>query len=272
MRLEHNLPAVSLALTVLFTSAAIASDAAKPTAGYKATADDLLREMSRKLAAAHSFSFTAHREIDPALLEGTQAAEKASVEARVLRPNKLAAHAKTNLGVRHFCADGRTLTVLDEKANTYSIVPMRTNIDGVVATLDEKYGFTPPLAEFAVSNPYGGIRAQALSVAYVGREKVAAGFMGLGGVECHRLALKGKLADADLWIAVGDSLPRKLVATFHRAGHPQVRIDFAAWNLAAPLIERDFTFTPPHGAEKIEMWTPARMASATSRKTAARKN
>jgi hypothetical protein len=205
------------------------------------------------------------------LLEGTQAAEKATVEARVLRPNKFAAHAKTNLGVRHFYADGRTLSLLDEKANTYAILPMRTNIDGVVALLDEKYGFTPPLAEFAVSNPYRGIREQAQSVSYLGREKVAGGFLGLGGVECHHLGLKGKVADAELWIAVSDSLPRKLVATFHSDRQSQVRVNFTSWNLAAPVTEADFAFTPAKGGEKIEMWTPAKMASA-SKNTAARKN
>lgn len=271
MKPNMNIAAASLALTSVFASAAFAADAAKPAAGYKATADDLLREMSRKLSAAHSFTFKATREIDPALLEGTPAAEKASIQASVLRPNKLAAHAKTNLGVRHFYADGSNLTLLDEKANTYATLPMRTNIDGVVAALDKKYGFTPPLAEFAVSDPYKGIREQAKSVAYVGREKLAAAFLGLNGVECHRLALKGKVADAELWIEAGDSLPRKLVATFHRDGQPQVRIDFTSWNFAAPVTDADFAFTPPKGAEKIEMWTPARMALA-SKKTATKKN
>ncbi|MEA3210873.1 MAG: hypothetical protein QOE70_3930 [Chthoniobacter sp.] len=242
-----------------------------PAAAAEPDADQLLRQMSDKLSSARSFSFKAYREIDPALLAGTPAAEKACIRASVLRPNKLAAHAKTNLGGRHFYADGRTLSLLDEKANTYATLPMHTNIDGVVAALDERYGFTPPLAEFAVSNPYRGIRQQAQSVAYVGREKVAAGFLGLAGVECHRLALKGKIADAELWIAVNNSLPRKLVATFRRAGHPQVRISFSSWNLAAAVTEAEFAFTPPKGAEKIEMWTPAQMASA-SKKVAARKN
>ncbi len=264
MKPNSNIAAVSLSLTVIFAPAAFCAE-------REPNADQILRQMSDKLAASRSFTFKAHRKIDPALLEGTVVAEDSRVEARVLRPNKFAAHAKTNFGVRRFLSDGNTLTVLDGNANTYTSVPMRKSIDGVVATLDEKYGFTPPLAEFAVSNPYRGIRQQAQSVAYVGREKVAGGFLGLGGVECHRLALKGKIADAELWIGVGDSLPRKLVATFHREGQPQVRIDFSAWNLAANLSDSDFTFTPPQGADKIEMWTPSEMASA-SRKFAAKKN
>jgi hypothetical protein len=268
MKTNTSLVAVGLALTAIFTSAALAAEPSKPSDG--SNADQILRQMSDKLRAARSFTVTAHRRIDADLLDATAVAEDALIEARVLRPNKLAAHAKTDLGVRHLYADGRTLTLLDERANAYAVVPMRTNIEGVVAALDENYGFMPPLAEFAVSNPYKALRSEAQSVAYVGREKLGAGFLGMGGVECHRLALRGKAADAELWIAVDDSLPRKLVATFHREGQPQVRVDFSSWNLAAPVSESDFAFTPPTGAERIELWTTARM-SAASKKTAARK-
>ena len=242
-----------------------------PAAAAEPSADQLLHQMSAKLAAAHSFSFAATREIDPALLEGRDVPEKARIDVSVQRPNKLAARAVSDLGTRRFVFDGRALSLLDAKPNTYAVVPMHTTLDGLAAALDEKYGFTPPLAEFALSNPYQELHRQADTVTYLGRAKTTGGFLGLGGVECHRLALKGKIADAELWIAVGDQLPRKLVATFRRTGRPQVRIAFSSWNLAARLTAADFAFTPPKGAEKIEMWTTARMTSA-SRKTTARKH
>ena len=241
-----------------------------PAAAAEPNADQLLRQMSAKLATAKSFSFAATREIDPALLEGRNLPEKARINVSVQRPNKLAARAVSSKGARRFVFDGRTLSLLDEKPNHYAVVPMHTTLDGLVEELDEKYGFTPPLAEFALSNPYAEFHRQAHTVTYLERAKSTAGFLGLGGVECHRIRLKGKVADAELWIAANDLLPRKLVATFHRAGHPQVRIAFSTWNLAAHLTAADFTFTPPKGADKIEMWTTDRMASA-SKKTPARK-
>jgi hypothetical protein len=231
-----------------------------PVAAAEPNADQLLRQMSAKLAAANSFTFEATREIDPALLEGHDVPEQARIAASVQRPNKLAARAVSKHGARRFIFDGRTAALLDEKPNHYSVVPMRTSLDGLVAQLDAKYGFTPPLAEFALSDPYKDIRRQAQTITYLGRAKTTAGFLGLSGVECHRIGLKGKEADAELWIAVGDQLPRKLVATFHRDGRPQVRIAFSNWNLAAPAA--DFTFTPPQGAQKIEMWTTAKMQAA----------
>jgi hypothetical protein len=225
-------------------------------------ADQILHQMSDKLAAAKSFSFEATREIDPALveeLEGAKVPEKAHVTVSVQRPNKIAAHGVSEAGSHRVVADGHTLSILDEKANTYATVPMHTSLDGLVHELDEKYGFTPPLAEFAVSNPYKDFHQEARAVTYLGRAKIGGGFLGLGGIECHHLGLKGPEADAELWIAVGDMLPRKLVATFHREGQPQLHVQFHKWNLAAPVTASDFTFTPPKDAEKIEMWTAEKM-------------
>lgn len=232
-----------------------------PVAAAEPNADQLLRQMSAKLAAARSFTFEATREIDPALIEGSDAPEKARVAVSVQRPNKLSAQATSKLGTRRVVFDGRTFSLLDAKPNHYAAVPMRTSIDGLVARLDEQYGFVPPLAEFALSNPYANVRRQAHTITYLGRGKTTAGFLGMGGVECHRIGLAGKNADAELWLAVSDELPRKLVATFkHLPNQPQVRIAFSAWNLAAPAA--DFTFTPPQGAQKLEMWTTAKMQSA----------
>lgn len=249
----------SLLTIGLLAASLLPSEAAEPTA------DQLLQAMSAKLAAARSFSFTATREVDPGLIEGIDVPEKARVSATVQRPNKLSARVVSKAGGRRFTFDGSSLSLLNEKTKHYATVPMRTSIDGLVAVLDEAYGFVPPLAEFALSNLYADLRRQAPTVTYLGLAKTSEGFLGMGGVECHRIGLKGRVADAELWIAVSDSLPRKMVATFRRVGQPQVRVAFSKWNLAAPVSESDFAFTPPKGAEKIEMWTTARMASASKK-------
>jgi len=235
---------------------ALAATAAEPDA------DQLLRQMSEKLASAKTFSFSATREIDPALLEDRQLAEKARINVLVQRPDKISATAQSKAGTRLVIADGNTLSLVDQKTNHYASLPMRANIDTLVAQLDEKYGFTPPLAEFALSNPYAGFRSHTRSVNYLGRAKTKAGFLGLGGVECHRLGLNGPVANAELWIGVNDHLPRQLVATFNRETKAQLKISFSKWNLSAPATTADFTFTPPKNSEKIEMWTTTEMEAA----------
>lgn len=233
-----------------------------PLSAAELTGDQILREMSAKLASARTFSFKATREIDAALLPGIALSGKVRISALVERPLKFAAKAESKSDSRQFIADGRTLTLFDSKKNFYATVPMRKTIDGLVDELDSKYGFTPPLADFALSNPYQEFRRQAQTIVFLGRAKTGGGCMGFGGVECDRIALKGKVADAELWIGVKDRLPYKMVATFHRPDHPQVRARFLAWNLAPKVTPADFTFTPPKGALKIEMWTTAKMQSA----------
>ncbi len=234
-----------------------------PASAADPTADQLLKQMSAKLASAGSFTFTATREIDAALLGGGGGIpEKAKVSIAVQRPNKIAAVATSSLGTRRFVFDGSALVLLDEKHNHYAKVPMRGSIDGLIDQLDEKYGFIPPLAEFAVSNPYKEFKQQSRTVTYLGKSKTQEGLFGWFGVECHRVWLSGKEADAELWIGVADQLPHKLNATFHSEGNPQLHISFSKWNLATPEDAGVFAFTPPKGSQQIEMWTTAKMKSA----------
>ena len=193
-------------------------------------ADQILRGMSAKLAAAKHFTFEATREVDATLRDGYSVPEKARVHVAVSRPNQFAARSVSRQGTRRIIADGRQLTVVDEKPHHYAQVPMHATIDQFVDKLDTIYGFTPPLADFALSDVYRDLRRQARQISYLGTAKVGGAF-GMGGEECHRIALAGRAADAELWVAVSDQLPRKLIATFRLTGQPQLRITFSSWNL-----------------------------------------
>jgi hypothetical protein len=257
MKLHSPFPLTWLAFGAACLFPTLAATAAEPDA------DQLLRRMTDTLASAKTLSFSATREIDAALLEGRQMAEKARVDVLVQRPDKIAATAQSQHGTRRIVADGTTLSLLDAKTNHYATLAMRVaSIDALVARLDDKYGFTPPLAEFALNDPYAGFRSQARTVTYLGRAKTRGGFLGLGGIECHRLSLQGPLANAELWIGVADNLPRQLIATFNRDSKPQLKIQFSRWNLNAPVTAADFSFAAPKGAEKIELWSTAQMAAA----------
>ncbi|MFZ3374146.1 MAG: DUF2092 domain-containing protein [Chthoniobacterales bacterium] len=251
------IPAKSLLTLGLFAASLLPVAAAEPNA------DQLLREMSAKLAAARTFSFEATREIDPVLLPGRKLPENAHLVVTVERPNKFAAASASQDGVRHFYADGRNLSLVDVTKNLYATVPMPTSIDGLVAEIDRKYGFTPPLAEIALSDVYQDIRRKAQSVSYLGQGTYQGGFLGLGGVACHRLALPGKLVDAELWVGVKDQLPRRLIVTVkNRPGNPHLKVEFSHWNLFARVKDQDFAFVPPKGALKVPMITTDEATSA----------
>ncbi len=84
-----------------------------------------------------------------------------------------------------------------------------------------------------------------------------------GGGACHRLALPGKIMDAELWVGVSDQLPKRLITTLkNRPGKPQIKLDFSNWNLAAKTTDNNFAFVPSKGAVKVPMIATAEMEAA----------
>jgi len=266
MKTNITLAAMSLVLITLFTSPALAADAPKPVTGQTPDADAILRQMSSRLGAARRFSFEATREINPSLLAGANLPPKADIEVSVLRPNKIMSKSASQGNARNFYADGRNLSEFDVTKNLYATVPMHTSIDGLAVQMQEKYGFTLPLLELANSNIYQDIRRQAHSVSYIGRSNYSTGFLGSNSSECDRVALSGKLVDAEIWVGASDRLPRRLIFTFkNRPKRPQVQFDFSNWNLAAPVSDRNFVFVPPAGAVKVPMMTDAQIKTSKRR-------
>jgi hypothetical protein len=223
--------------------------AAEPRAPAVQTVDParILRQMSDTLAHARQLTFKATRQLDAALVEGGVVGESAEIEVSISRPQMVRARMVSGASVRRFYADGERVSLLDEGMNLYATVSLAGTIDDMVNALDERYGFTPPLADFVVNDPYQKFSTQIQSSLYKGKEAVI-------GVECDHLTLTGEIADADVWISIADHLPRRFVATFKdREGTPRLKVDFSEWTLAAKLDESTFVFNPPRGAEKIVM-------------------
>ncbi len=212
------------------------------------------------------FTFEVTREIDPSLIPGGNLPQKARIEISVMRPNKFMSKSTSQGDARNFYADGRNLSEFDASKNLYATVPMHTSIDGLAAQMQEKYGITLPLLELANSDIYQDIRRQAQSVSYLGRSDYSNGFLAFNRTECDRVALSGKLVDAELWVGMSDQLPRRLIFTFkNRTGRPQVQFNLSNWNLTPSISDRDFAFVPPAGAMKIPMISDAQIKSAVKR-------
>jgi hypothetical protein len=221
--------------------------------------DQLLRQMSAILAQSKNLSFRVERKLDAALVEGRNVPENAQLEISVSRPGKFLAKSDSKDNVRHVFFDGQNLSIFDETMKLYATVPVPGTIDEVVARIDEKYGFTPPLAEFILSDTYRALAPQIKTRSYKGKENIA-------GVECHHLTFGGDEADSELWIGTADQLPRKLVATFkNREGSPKLQADFSNWNLAPTLDDKIFSFVAPKDAEKVEMVTEEQMKETAAK-------
>ena len=256
----------ALAATALLGLSACGRAPEPPATNF--TPELVLRGMSEKLAKSQRLTFKVTRHLDAALIEGRELPESAQIEVSVARPNKLMARSASTDDVRRFYADGTNVSLYDEKMNLYAVVPSPGTIDETVARINDAYGFTPPLAEFALSDPYASISLHIQSSSYKGVEII-------DGVNCHHISATGELVDADIWVGANDHLPRRLVATFKdREGSPQMKADFTSWDTAAKFGDETFTFSAPAGAEKIEMVSvePSKAAEPKEQKQQGKRN
>ena len=249
---------LAILFSALFLSAsgALAEKAPNP--------DQLIREMSAKLATARTLRVEAEREIDPALAEHAKAATKSRITLLAQRPDKLVAQSAARGEERHVYADGRHLTFYDADKKFYATVAFSGSIDTLLDELHHVYGFTPPVAEFMRTDVRGDIRQKTQHVSYLGRARHPSGFLGLNGIECHRLALAGRGADAELWIGASDLLPHRLIATLKaHPSRPQMKVDFSDWKLGGKVQHEEFAFVPPKGAMRIPVKTTAPLKPVT---------
>lgn len=246
------LAALSLALLPAFISSAFAADAAQPSA------DALLKQMSEKIGGAQSYSFKATRMVSAAFAEAHNVKPKGKMEVKVKRPNTLAASARSQGDERYFYADGSKFTILDATNNVYAVAPMKASLDALPGMLATYYGFTPPLVDFVISDAYASMKWRAATISYGGKVTYHAGFLGLSQVECHRIVFTGSAADSELWLAVSDGLPRKMIVTMKGANAGMtLTIGFSDWKLPDSIPDQAFVFTPTAGAQKIPMVTTA---------------
>lgn len=239
-----------------------ATAAAPPDAGNGVSADTVLRQMSEKLAAASQFSFKATREIEPDLAGGDGLHGKASIQLLVQRPDKAATKATIPGDVRRCYFDGQHFSLVDEK-KVYSTVPMAVSLDRLPVELAAIYGFTPPLAEFLITDLYHDLLWRSQSVEYRGVGTIGSGLLGIKRVPCHRIGLTGSRADSELWIATGDLLPRRWISKLKRSAEEvNITIKLSKWNLQAKTRAADFVFSPGGDFLEVPMITEAEMAAA----------
>src|SRR6266566_5029961 len=124
MKLTHSISIFTIGLL---------ANALLPVAAAQPDADQILQQMSAKLAAAQNFSFKATREIDPALLAGRNVPENTRIVVTVQRPNKIAADSTSKYGVTPPLAEIALSNVyqdIHEKAQGVSYLGQAT-ADGV---------------------------------------------------------------------------------------------------------------------------------------------
>src|SRR5580704_14172475 len=102
----------SLVVSSLLLGLACGCGTGNPTAATN-DPDQLLRQMSEKLARAKTLSFKVDRKLDAALVEGRNVPESAQIEISASRPGKFLAKSVSPDTERQLVFDGQNLSVYD---------------------------------------------------------------------------------------------------------------------------------------------------------------
>jgi hypothetical protein len=171
-----------------------------------------------------------------------------TVAAQVRRPDRVQIEVRSPKRSRGFWYDGSSLTLLDRAHNLYGTVAVPDTIDKVLDAANDQFGINFPLEDLLVSDPYTSVAEAIKGGAYFGKVDIL-------GTPCEHIAFSTDQLDWQLWIQDGPNpLPRKLVITYKLEDTaPQFTAVFSEWKLRGGLPDKNFLFTPPKGAAKIEI-------------------
>jgi hypothetical protein len=235
---------------VLSLSGVSASSEAK---AIERKVEEVLREMADVLTGSSDFAFRAEASIDEFHETGLKIQTSARRTIAVRRPDRAASNVDGDQGSRSAWYNGETISVLDKRHNTYSVLQAPDSLDAALDFLAEEYDIVLPLADFVRNDVYESLSSAADFGVYVGLHEV-------DGVLCHHLALANDFLEWQIWVDAGNEpLPRKMVINYKdEPGEPQFTARFLSWNLSAELPDDLFRFTPPEGAQELK---PESMAS-----------
>jgi hypothetical protein len=238
---------VSVAGLALMTFAGWPQAGHAQPAGIEPQAEKLLRRMSDYLANRQQFALKAETTLEVVLTSGQKIQFDSPATLEVSRPDKLRAHRRTDIANQEFFYDGKTLTLYDPKENLYAATAAPPTVDETLDFAREKLDIVAPASELLYKNAAEKMLKMSSAGFVVGPSVVA-------GVKCTQLAFRGAEVDWQIWIEDGDKpLPRKFILTSKQVkGEPEFTVVIRSWEVTPKLTDKDFTFTPPKGAKKIE--------------------
>jgi hypothetical protein len=210
-------------------------------------ADALLKQAGQLLADAKRFTFQSHSTVDQTMDNGQKVQIARNQKVAVRRPDGVAAAASGDVEDLRFWYDGKRVTLLNERTNSYGVAEAPANIDETFDMLAQKYRLVIPLADLIFADPYKTLSANIRSGQYLGMGYVL-------DTKCHHLAFRQESVDWQIWLEDGPRpLPRKVVITYKEsAGHPQYTSILSNWNLSADVPDAQFTPAVPKDAKQVE--------------------
>jgi hypothetical protein len=244
---------LAAALSVLTAPGALAQGAAPATAETPAPATrdaavlDRLAEVGSFLRAQKHFAVKAEALTDEVLVSGQKLQFASSVEYLASAPDKLRVTLRSDRRDRDFYFDGKTLTLVGQRAGYFAVVPLPGTVSENLGRIAERYGIEVPLADLLFwGTPAAGLD-EVTAALRVGPARI-------NGVACDHFALRQPGVDWQVWVERGArALPLKLViTTTDEPSQPQYSATLK-WTLGAPPAANSFSYTPAKGMSRIEL-------------------
>jgi hypothetical protein len=214
----------------------------------RARGEQLLRQMSNKLASAQAMTFQTSESHDRVRRNGQKKEFRFSREVTLRRPGNVLF--RYTEGDRDGTAwyDGKKVTLVSNKHKVWVQGKVPATIDETIDYLADHYDVPLPMADLMYSSPYDALMTPDTKGGYVGTEKIE-------GSDCEHLSYQHEVVDWDIWVAVkGDPLPCRLQILHKQdAGQPKSVLTFRNWNLAPQLTDDMFAAKIPEGYERIAL-------------------
>lgn len=234
--------ALGIALSVGLAARPVASaDSIDPEA------DRILKSMSSYLAATRAFSVNADIDFEVVARTGQKLQLSSFATIVLQRPNQFHVQRKGLIADAEFIFDGKTLTLYGKRSNAYAQIKAPGTIDDAMRAFELETGIPAPGTDLMFADPYATLSTGVESSTYIGVTYI-------NGIECYHLAFREQDVDWQLWVQTGDRpLPLKYVITSKWiTAAPQYEIRLRDWVINPQINARQFTFSAPAGATRID--------------------
>jgi hypothetical protein len=263
MGIRSRFVASALALFLLgtagygFAQQAAQSKAASPASAIDQQALDLLKKMSDTLSQAKTIRFQSRSMVPLRGPGGIWINLYGDSRVVMGGPDKLFAETRGDFAPYDFYFNGKTITAYAPDKNLYAEKAAPATIDELIEQAYKEDGTSFPYADLLVSEPYAVLTDGLTGALYVGQSTLRP-LAGSGSVKTDHLVFSNKGVEWQIWIDVGDHLPRLVVATYLNEGNePSYTAEFGDWKIDDPADASVFTFHNTTNAAKVEFRRPA---------------
>jgi hypothetical protein len=214
----------------------------------KARGDALIRQMSQRLAALQTFSYTAEQTAERIGNNGQKSTRHIIRRTTIQRPNLLtfADEGPDSNAVAWY--DGKQVTLVANRERVWVRGPMPGTLDEALDYLSAEYDINVPTADLLYTNPYDALMTPDTTGGWVKVEQV-------DSRTCDHLSYQTAIVDWQIWLNTDERhLPCQLSITYKTVdGQPTTRVVFTDLNESPPITDATFTPVVPDGFRRIKI-------------------